>query len=77
MASSPSRLLQQVINSAAVTTPAIVTKVSALAAAAATRAATIRTFASAPPQTVVPISPATVMTTLAPYYLTTFTVVHA
>jgi len=53
-----------------VTTPATVTALQDLASAAAARADTIRGSVVTP----TPLAPATVMTTLAPYYLTTFTI---
>ena len=51
--------------------------VADIATAAANRANAVRAMASAGTLTITPLSPADVMTTLAPYYLTTFTVTTA
>jgi hypothetical protein len=61
---------------ALVQTPTTVTLITNLASAAAARSAAIRVMAGASSLSITPQSPSDVMSTLAPYYLTTFTI-HA
>lgn len=57
-------------------TPEIVTTITGYATQAAARSDGIRDMLGVPHLTITAQSPATVMETLAPYYLTTFSVIH-